>query len=147
MPMYAAHRHKCLSYRTSCVPAIVHAVQEARRCWKRAEELFQPQHDLLLLLEAQSLLAGVSPPPLGAAGISLASPPTTETPAAATPEPSTAAAQPPSRPQVLRRPLMPDVAAWHRTHSLACMNLRGHIHRAAVASLWPAIGQGKAAAI
>ena len=86
---------------TSCVAASVVAVQEARRCWKRIEELFRPEHDLLLLLEAQSLLSGVSPPPLGAAGVFLASPPSTETPAAATPEPSTAAAQPLSRPQVL----------------------------------------------
>ena len=96
----SANLERFLSHRTTCVAASLAALQEARRCWQRAEELFQPQHDLLLLLEAQSLLAGVSPPPLGAAGISLASSPSTETPAAATAEPSPAAAQAPSRPQV-----------------------------------------------
>lgn len=82
------------------------ALQEARRCWKKAEELYQPQHDLTLLLEAQALLSGVSPPPLGAAGVSLAaSASPTETPAAANPEPSTATVQAASRPQVLTLPI------------------------------------------
>lgn len=68
--------------------------QEARACWSRAEEFYRPQHDLALLLEAQSLLTGASPPPLGASGVTSATLASAcaKAPAAVTPQPSAASA-------------------------------------------------------
>lgn len=88
----------------TCILGTIFFMQEARACWAKAEDCYEPQHDLMLLLEAQSLLSGVSPPSLGTAGVTLASSASaaTQTPAAARPTPATAAIDGPSKAQVLR---------------------------------------------